>query len=159
MKSELIQTLTSTFVAHVQQTDLQCLLGYAERCNFNRTVISKARTGCEPSCHAVSDHFIDVNKMVEGMYSTEDRTVGANFTPLGPAGRRRTGSESRRPTCLQHLDSTPIDSEPLTGYGNQHIRPMAVRPLDHPERWPNPWGFLFSGPGKPRAAPSQGRSP
>ena len=26
----------------------------------------------------------------------------------------------------------------------QHIRPLAVRPLNHPEREPNPWGFLFS---------------
>ena len=23
------------------------------------------------------------------------------------------------------------------------IRPLAVRPLIHPERVPNPWGFLF----------------
>ncbi|HFD38444.1 MAG TPA: hypothetical protein ENJ31_01150 [Anaerolineae bacterium] len=25
------------------------------------------------------------------------------------------------------------------------IRPLAVRPLNHFEREPNPWGFLFSG--------------
>lgn len=169
MKSELIQTLTSAFVAHVQQADggtefllardLQCLLGYAEWCNFNGTGISKARTACELSCYAVSDHFVDVNKMVGEAYSTENRTVGANFTSLGPAGRRLTGSESRRLTRRQHLDSTAIDPKPLTGYRNRHIRPMAVRPLDHPERWPTPWGFLFSGSEKAREAPSQGRSP
>jgi hypothetical protein len=32
-----------------------------------------------------------------------------------------------------------------TGYRSAHIRPVAVRPLDHPERWPTPRGFLFSG--------------
>ena len=44
--------------------DLQQLLGYAERRNFT-TVISKARTACEVSGHATTDHFVDVNKMVE----------------------------------------------------------------------------------------------
>ena len=75
MKYELIQTLTGTFEAHAQQTeggteywlarDLQYLLGYAEWRNFNSTVISKARTACELSGHAISDHFVDVNKMVD----------------------------------------------------------------------------------------------
>ena len=75
MKTELIQTLTSTFEAHAQQTDggtefwlardLQHLLGYAEWRNFNSTVLSKAKTACEVSGHAVSDHFVDVNKMVD----------------------------------------------------------------------------------------------
>jgi DNA-damage-inducible protein D len=75
MKTELIQTLTNTFEVHAQQTeggiefwlarDLQHLLGYAEWRNFNSTVISKAKTACEISGHAVSDHFVDVNKMVD----------------------------------------------------------------------------------------------
>ena len=75
MKTELIQTLTSTFEAHAQQTDsgveywlardMQHLLGYAEWRNFNSTVVSKAKTACEVSGHAVSDHFVDVNKMVD----------------------------------------------------------------------------------------------
>jgi len=74
MKTELIETLTSTFEAHGQQTeegiafwlarDLQYLLGYGEWRNFN-TVISKAKTACEVSGHAVADHFVDVTKMVE----------------------------------------------------------------------------------------------
>jgi len=74
MKTELIQSLTSTFEAHAQQTeggteywlarDLQYLLGYAEWRNFNSTVISKAKTACELSGHAVSDHFVDVNKTI-----------------------------------------------------------------------------------------------
>ncbi len=74
MKSELIHTLTSRFEAHAQQTgggieywlarDLQYLLGYTEWRNFNSTVISKAKTACEVSGHAVSDHFVDVNKTI-----------------------------------------------------------------------------------------------
>jgi DNA-damage-inducible protein D len=74
MNTELVQTLTSTFEAHAQQTeggieywlarDLQHLLGYDEWRNFN-TVISKARTACEVSGHGVGDHFVGVNKMVD----------------------------------------------------------------------------------------------
>ncbi len=75
MKTELIQTLTGTFEAHAQQTesgveywlarDLQYLLGYSEWRNFSSTVISRAKTACELSGHAVPDHFVDVNKMVD----------------------------------------------------------------------------------------------
>jgi len=75
MKRELVQALTSTFEAHAQQTDngveywlardLQHLLGYAEWRNFSNTAISKAKTACEISGHAVADHFVDVNKMVD----------------------------------------------------------------------------------------------
>jgi len=75
MNTELVQTLTSTFEAHAQQTeggieywlarDLQPLLGCDEWRNFNDTAISKAKTACEVSGHSVADHFVDVNKMVE----------------------------------------------------------------------------------------------
>ncbi|MFA5265877.1 MAG: hypothetical protein WC378_18810 [Opitutaceae bacterium] len=74
MKTDSVQTLTTTFEAHAQQTeggieywlarDLQYLLGYDEWRNFN-TVISKAKTACEVSGHRVADHFVDVNKMVD----------------------------------------------------------------------------------------------
>ncbi|MDN5848340.1 MAG: DNA damage-inducible protein D [Nitrococcus sp.] len=74
MKTELIQSLTENFEAHAQRTeggveywlarDLQYLLGYAEWRNFSKTVISKAKISCEVSGHAVSDHFVDVNKMI-----------------------------------------------------------------------------------------------
>jgi DNA-damage-inducible protein D len=73
MKTELIQSLTLSFEAHAQQTetgiefwlarDVQQLLGYDEWRNFT-AVISKARTACELSGHLVSDHFVDVNKMI-----------------------------------------------------------------------------------------------
>ena len=75
MKMEIVQTLTDTFEAHAQRTeggvefwlarDIQHLLGYAEWRNFSNTVISKAKTACEVSGHAISDHFVDVNKMVD----------------------------------------------------------------------------------------------
>jgi DNA-damage-inducible protein D len=75
METYQIQMLTDTFEGHAQRTengveywlarDLQRLLGYAEWRNFNQTAISKAKTACEVSGHAVSDHFVDVNKMIE----------------------------------------------------------------------------------------------
>ena len=74
MNSDLIQSLTSTFEAHAQQTesaveywlarDVQHLLGYSKWDNF-LTVIFKAKTACEVSGHQVSDHFADVGKMVD----------------------------------------------------------------------------------------------
>ena len=74
MKKETVITLTDNFEAHAQETDsgvefwlardLQHLLGYSEWRNFT-TAISKAKTACEISGHAVLDHFVDVNKMVE----------------------------------------------------------------------------------------------
>lgn len=74
MKTEVIHNLTDTFEGHAQQSDtgiefwlardLQHLLGYAEWRNFN-TVISKAKTACEVSNFNISDHFVDVNKMVD----------------------------------------------------------------------------------------------
>jgi DNA-damage-inducible protein D len=75
MESNQILALTETFEGHAQQTengveywlarDLQQLLGYAEWRNFNQTAISKAKTACEVSGHAVSDHFVEVNKMIQ----------------------------------------------------------------------------------------------
>ena len=83
MKTAVIQTLTSTFEAHAQQTengieywlarDLQHLLGYDEWRNFN-TAISKAKTACEVSGHRASDHFVGVNKMV-GLGSGSQREI------------------------------------------------------------------------------------
>lgn len=73
MKKELIHSLTQDFESYAQTTesgvefwlarDLQHLLGYTEWRNFN-LVINKAKTACEVSGHGISDHFVDVNKMV-----------------------------------------------------------------------------------------------
>ena len=74
MNAEIVQTLTTTFEAHAQQTeggieywlarDVQHLLGYDEWRNFN-AAISKAKTACEVSGHRFADHFVGVNKMVD----------------------------------------------------------------------------------------------
>ncbi len=74
MKHELVLELTATFEGHAQITDagveywlardLQHLLGYTEWRNF-MAVIGKAKTACEVSGHPISDHFVDVNKMVD----------------------------------------------------------------------------------------------
>lgn len=74
MESNQIHAMTETFEGHAQQTengveywlarDLQILLGYTEWRNFLR-IIGKAETACEASGHLVSDHFVDVNKMIE----------------------------------------------------------------------------------------------
>ena len=74
MKTELVHTLTATFEGHAQKTDggiefwlardLQHLLGYTKWENF-LNVVSKAKTACEVSGHAIPDHFPDVRKMVD----------------------------------------------------------------------------------------------
>lgn len=74
MKTELVQSLTSTFEACAQRADngvefwlardIQHLLGYSEWRNFV-AVINKGKTACEVSGHTVADHFVDVNKMVD----------------------------------------------------------------------------------------------
>lgn len=74
MKTDLIHSLTDSFEAHAQQADngvefwlardVQHLLGYSEWRNF-MSVISRAKTACEISSHPISDHFVDVTKMVD----------------------------------------------------------------------------------------------
>ena len=74
MKTDVIKSLTTNFEGHAQQTDegvefwlardLQHLLGYSEWRNFT-AVITKAKVACEVSSHRISDHFVDVNKMVD----------------------------------------------------------------------------------------------
>ena len=73
MKTELVQALTTTFEGYARQTDtgiefwlardLQHLLGYTKWDNF-LNVVSKAKTACEVSGHAASDHFADVGKTI-----------------------------------------------------------------------------------------------
>ena len=75
MKKDLVHSLTANFEAHANHTeagvefwlarDVQHLLGYAEWRNFSSSVVSKAKTACDISGHRVSDHFVDVNKMVD----------------------------------------------------------------------------------------------
>lgn len=83
MKSELIHTLTGDFESFARKTtegvefwlarDLQHLLGYKEWRNF-LSVLNKAQTSCEVSGKSISDHFVDVNKMV-GIGSNTNREI------------------------------------------------------------------------------------
>lgn len=73
MKKEVIKHLTKDFESCVNHTkndiefwfarDLQHLLNYTEWRNFLQ-IINKAKTSCETAGHPISDHFVDVNKMV-----------------------------------------------------------------------------------------------
>lgn len=74
MKKEVITQLHSNFEKNVQiedetgmefwlARDIQDLLGYAKWDNFLK-VIGKAKISCETSGYKVSDHFLDVGKMV-----------------------------------------------------------------------------------------------
>lgn len=73
MKRELVKSMTDTFQDHSNTTDNgiefwfardnQHLLGYSEWRNFTN-VITKAKTSCEVSGNNISDHFVDINKMV-----------------------------------------------------------------------------------------------
>jgi DNA-damage-inducible protein D len=74
MKIDLIHSMTESFEENAQQTetgveywlarDLQYLLGYEEWRNFS-VVVSKAKSACEISGHAIKDHFVDVNKTIQ----------------------------------------------------------------------------------------------
>src|SRR3989338_1568241 len=73
MKKEIIVQLNKTFeesaytqngVEYWMARDLQKLLDYSEWRNF-LLVIEKAKTACLNSRQGVSDHFVDVNKMVK----------------------------------------------------------------------------------------------
>jgi len=73
MKLETVESLTNSFedFSHKAEEgiefwfarDLQQLLGYSEWRNFYNVII-KAKTSCEVSDNSISDHFVDVNKMV-----------------------------------------------------------------------------------------------
>lgn len=74
MEKDIIHSLTKDFEKSVQITsdgvefwlarELQHLLGYAEWRNFQNSIL-KAKIACEVSGQNISDHFVDVNKMVE----------------------------------------------------------------------------------------------
>ncbi len=73
MKKEVVKALIKNFESIGQKTDdgfefwlardLQRLLGYGEWRNF-QNIIFKAKTACEVSGQNISDHFVDINKMV-----------------------------------------------------------------------------------------------
>jgi len=80
MKKELVKNLTLDFESYANKADdgiefwfardLQHLLEYSEWRNFTK-VIFKGKTACETAGHAISDHFVDINKMVQIGSGTE----------------------------------------------------------------------------------------
>jgi DNA-damage-inducible protein D len=79
MKQELITKLNIGFeeaacqedgLEYWMARDLQALLDYIEWRNFLQ-VIEKAKTSCENAGQQISDHFVDVNKMVKIGLGTE----------------------------------------------------------------------------------------
>ena len=73
MEKETIAKLTKSFEEYAYEQDgiehwlareLQELLGYADWRNFLNAV-EKAKESCKTSGEAVSDHFVDVTKMVK----------------------------------------------------------------------------------------------
>lgn len=102
-----------------------------ERVQSRATVVNAhagqmVQNACELRGHPVTDYFADVGKMVD-----------SSPTAIG-----------RRAVAIAvHIVNRAVEFTRSTPYTLLYIRPMAVRPLDHPERWPNPWGFLFSDSG------------
>jgi DNA-damage-inducible protein D len=73
MEKDTISKLNKSFEEYAYEQDgveywlareLQKLLGYSEWRNFSNT-ISKAKESCETTGEAVSNHFVDINKMVK----------------------------------------------------------------------------------------------
>ncbi len=73
MEIATIEKLNKTFEEYAYEQDgveywlareLQELLGYADWRNFSNA-INKAKESCETTGEAVSDHFVDINKMVK----------------------------------------------------------------------------------------------
>jgi DNA-damage-inducible protein D len=94
MKHELIKSLIEGFEEKAQRADdvefwfardLQKLLGYAEWRNFTQ-VIEKGKEACKNAGHKESDHFADVNKMVDigsgAERETEDLMLTSKLTGL-----------------------------------------------------------------------------
>ena len=89
MEKGLIIQLNKTFeesaytqnkVEYWMARDLQKLLDYDEWRNFLK-VIDKAKTACLNSGQNISDHFVDVNKMVK-LGSGSRRTSLVNSRPI-----------------------------------------------------------------------------
>ncbi|WP_292491973.1 hypothetical protein [Methanoculleus sp. 10] len=90
MKPEVVHRLHRHFEDYVRDAggvefwyarDHQVLLGYKEWRNFVK-VVEKAKESCQTTKHEISDHFVDVNKMVSlGRLRSQKKKIA------GTAGR------------------------------------------------------------------------
>ena len=136
MKTELVQTLTSTFEAHAQQTetgveywlarDLQFLLGYTKWDNF-LNVISKARTASEVSGHRVADHFADVGKMVDLGSGSQRQIEDIMLTRYAATSSLKTAIPRSRRLRLRRPTSPSRPAAPKSS-NNASSKPSASLP-------------------------------
>lgn len=89
------------------------------------------------SAHAISHHFVDVNKTIS-MPKGAEREI-PDLILIRHAGI------TYMTISLLEMASRVLDLLKAVNHTRSHIRPLAVRPLDYPEGVPNPWGFLLSG--------------
>lgn len=109
MKTEVIQTLTTTFESHAQKTetgiefwlarDLQWLLGYAKWDNF-LNVVAKAKTACEVSEHMVRDHFADVGKTIAMPKGAEKEVADLMLTRYACYLIAQNGDSKKQPIAF-----------------------------------------------------------
>ena len=81
MEKETLRKLNKTFEERAYEQDgveywlareLQELLGYADWRNFLNAV-DKAKESCKTTDEAVSDHFVDVNKMIDWVKADKEK--------------------------------------------------------------------------------------
>lgn len=140
METTQVQILTETFEGHAQQTetgveywlarDLQQLLGYTEWRNFNQTAISKAKTACEVSGHVVSDHFVDVNKMIQLAKGAEreiDDIMLTRYACYLLYNARTNNMRSESQISHEHVTNNEAVRQTLISRG---IRPESLPPAE-----------------------------
>lgn len=125
MKTELTHSLTSTFEAEAQPID------------------EGAPTfGTNPrrcAAHGLDGRFVTVNKTIDAHCAEHE-------------GRLQSSTFCARAVSV-NLNIEAIDASVITTYRHEYIRPLAVRPLNYPEREPTPGGFLFFAPASSTSFP------
>lgn len=110
MQKDLVKQLNKTFeessytqegVEYWMARDLQKLLDYAEWRNFLQ-VIDKAKTACLNSRQNISDHFVDVNKMVRLGSGSERKIDDIMLTRYACYLIAQNGDPKKEPVAFKH---------------------------------------------------------